>query len=171
MRVWSSVTFGTEGVVTGSAGVLEDLTAMRGAEAQSRTLESKLQQTHELVSLALLAGEHATALAAQLLAYSGCGAIAAQPVHLTRAVEETFALLRSTIPTRVRVTLELARVLYPMTSDATRLRQVVMNLLTSATDSISEAEGAVVIRSGTQMVDARGGLTAAGSLAPRGPFG
>ena len=92
-------------------------------------------------------------------------------MHLTRAVEETFALLRSTIPTRVRVTLELARVLYPMTSDATRLRQVVMNLLTSATDSISEAGGEVVIRSGKQMVDARGGLTAAGSLAPRGPFG
>ena len=171
MRVWSSVTFGTDGVVTGIAGVLEDLTATRVAEPQSRALESKPQQTHELESLALPAGERATELAAQLLAYSGCGAIAAQPVDLTRAVEETFALLPSTILTRVRVTLELARVLYPVTSDATRLRQVVMNLLTSATDSISEAGGAVVIRSGTQMVDARGGLTAAGSLAPRGPFG
>ena len=194
VRVWGSPTRDESGRITGIAGVLEDITRVRAEEAQSRAIEAKLQQTHKLESLGVLAGgiahdfnnllvgilgnatlvqmdidpeseagaamedlrlaaERATELTAQLLSFSGRGASATQPVDLTAAVEETHTLLKSTIGTRARVSLELAQALPPVTGDATQLRQLVMNLLTNASDAIGDAGGDIIIRTGTESID------------------
>ncbi|MCE9602315.1 MAG: response regulator [Gemmatimonadetes bacterium] len=194
VRVWASPIRDGAGAITGIAGVLEDITRVRAEEEQSRALEAKLQRTHKLESLGVLAGgiahdfnnllvgivgnaalvqmdvdpaseagaaledlrlaaERATELTAQLLAFSGRGASATMPVDLTAAVEETHTLLKSTIPPRVHVTLALAAALPLVTGDATRLRQLVMNLLTNAADAIGEEGGEITIRTGSEMVD------------------
>ncbi len=191
VRVWGSPIRDESGRITGIAGVLEDITRVRAEEAQSRAVEAKMQQTHKLESLGVLAGgiahdfnnllvgilgnatlvqmdvdpeseagaaiddlrlaaERATELTAQLLAFSGRGVSATQPVDLNAAVEETHTLLRSTIATRARVTLELALVLPLVTGDATRLRQLVMNLMTNAADAIGGEGGEIVIRTATE---------------------
>lgn len=45
-----------DGQLSGIAGAIEDITELRQAEQQARVLELKLQQTHKLESLGLLAG-------------------------------------------------------------------------------------------------------------------
>jgi len=196
VRVWGSPIRDESGRITGIAGVLEDITRVRTEEAQARALEAKLQRTHKLESLGLLAGgvahdfnnllvgilgnaalvqldlapeseaaaalddlrlaaERATELTAQLLAFSGRSTAAMQPVDLTTAVEETHTLLRSSIASRARVTLELAPALPLVTGDPTRLRQLVMNLMTNAADALGDDGGEIVIRTGTKVIDER----------------
>jgi len=103
----------------------------------------------------------------QLFVFLGCGVVVNLLVDLTAAVEETHTLLRSSLPTNARVTLDLARALPHVTGDATRLGQIVMNLLTNASDALGETGGEIVVRTGTEEVDERrkGALAVDGGLA------
>ncbi|MCL4214711.1 MAG: response regulator [Gemmatimonadales bacterium] len=209
VRVWTSAIRDDEGAITGLAGVLEDITEVRTEEERARALEVKVQQTHKLESLGLLAGgiahdfnnllvgimgnaslaqldlapgspaadalsdlqlaaERATDLTAQLMAYAGRGTRAAQPVALSAAVEETFQLLRTSFSPRARIALDLDPALPAVRGDGTRLRQVVMNLLTNASDALEGRAGEIAVRTSVQMVDeaARAGLAVDGGIAP-----
>jgi len=194
IRVWSSPIRESDGRITGLAGVLEDITETRAKEAEARALELKLQQTHKLESMGLLAGgiahdfnnmlmgiignaaiaqmdvpeeseagaaladlvlaaERATELTAQLMAYAGRGRMAEGVVELNGVVQETCTLLRSAMATRARVRFALDPDVPPVTGDATRLRQVVMNLVTNAADALDDGGGEITVRTATELVN------------------
>ncbi|MBK7294841.1 MAG: response regulator [Holophagaceae bacterium] len=93
----------------------------------------------------------AAALTRQMLAYSGKGSFVVEPVDLNRLVAEITHLLTVSISKRVRLDYDLAPGLPAIEADAAQLQQVVMNLVTNASEAIGETEG--VIRISTSLSD------------------
>ncbi len=92
-------------------------------------------------------------LTKQMLAYSGRGRFVVRAVDLTALVEEMANLLNTVISKRARLTLELARDLPHVEADATQLRQIVMNLITNASDALGGETGDIVVRTGVRDCD------------------
>ncbi|MEO6397133.1 MAG: PAS domain-containing protein, partial [Tepidiformaceae bacterium] len=95
------------------------------------------------------AGQRAAELARQMLAYSGKGRFVIQQLNLNTLVEELAQLLRSSIGKGVRVAYNFAPDLPVVEADATQIRQVVMNLVVNASDSIGGGEGTISITTGS----------------------
>jgi PAS domain S-box-containing protein len=95
------------------------------------------------------AAQRAAELCTQMLAYSGRGRLALEPVELSGLVEEMAGLLRASISKRVQLHLDVAPGLPVLEADATQLRQVAMNLITNASEAISEEGGAISVRTGS----------------------
>jgi len=91
-------------------------------------------------------------LSQQMLAYSGRGAFVIQPVDLSSLVEEVTHLLKVTVSKRAVLKLELARDLPPVDADVSQLRQVILNLVTNASDAVRQGSG--FIRVSTSLVHA-----------------
>ncbi|BCS34383.1 histidine kinase [Luteitalea sp. TBR-22] len=90
----------------------------------------------------------ASELTSQMLAYSGRGRFIVLPVKLEGLVEEVRELLGSVIPRTVTVSLDFPRHLPLVAGDPSQLRQVVMNLITNASDAIGPAGGEIRISAG-----------------------
>ncbi|MCU0622384.1 MAG: PAS domain S-box protein [Gemmatimonadaceae bacterium] len=92
------------------------------------------------------AAQRAADLTRQLLAYAGKGRYVVEPVDLSALVREMAQLLRAAIARKVSLRLDLADHVPPVLGDATQLRQVVMNLITNASDAMLERGGDLVVR-------------------------
>jgi len=97
--------------------------------------------------------QRATDLTRQMLAYSGRGRFVVGPVALNQVVEEMSHLLSVSISKKVTLRYHLQEQLPILMAEATQIQQVVMNLVTNASEAIGEAEGIVSIRTGTQVCD------------------
>ena len=97
------------------------------------------------VSQIKLAGQRAAELAQQMLAYSGKGRLAVEPIEPGALVEETSTLLRSSIDRHISLEIETESNLPLVEADATQIRQVVMNLVINASDAIGDAGGLIRI--------------------------
>jgi signal transduction histidine kinase/CheY-like chemotaxis protein len=100
------------------------------------------------------AAQRAAELTRQLLAYAGKGRFVVEQVDCSQVVREMTALLRTAVSRNAQVSLQLEEALPAIEVDVTQLRQVVMNLITNASDALPEAGGLVVLRTGEQAVDA-----------------
>jgi signal transduction histidine kinase len=98
------------------------------------------------------AAQRASDLVAQMLAYSGGGTFVADAVDLSLLVEGMQYLLRSSVSKKARLEYALATNLPEVAGDAAQLQQVVMNLVTNASDALGENNGEIRIETG--MVDA-----------------
>ena len=76
-----------------------------------------------------------------MLAYSGRGRFRVEPVDLSAVVEEMSQLLRRVISKQTQLSLRLGRQVPAVVADVTQLRQVVMNLITNASDALGEHGG------------------------------
>jgi signal transduction histidine kinase len=94
-------------------------------------------------------------LVLQILAYAGKGRFVIQPVDLSRLVREMGGLLRSAVSVNAELGYDLAPALPPVEADATQLRQVVMNLVTNASEAIAEGGGTITVRTGLIRADDR----------------
>jgi PAS domain S-box-containing protein len=94
--------------------------------------------------------QRATNLTRQMLAYSGKGQFVVGPLVLNQAVQELSHLLSVSIAKKVAIRFQLQEHLPLLVGEATQIQQVVMNLVTNASEAIGEAEGIVSIRTGTQ---------------------
>ena len=97
--------------------------------------------------------QRATDLTRQMLAYSGKGRFVVGPVDLNQVVEEMSHLLSVSISKKVALRYQLQEKLPVLLAEATQIQQVVMNLVTNASESIGDTEGIVSIRTGIQVYD------------------
>jgi two-component system, cell cycle sensor histidine kinase and response regulator CckA len=109
--------------------------------------------TEELLSDIETAARRAADLTTQLLAYAGKGRFNVQRIDVSAAVRETTSLLQSAISKRATLSLQLVDALPPISADATQVRQVVMNLLTNASDALEERIGDITLRTGRMIAD------------------
>lgn len=96
------------------------------------------------------AGRRAADLCRQMLAYSGKGKFEIKPVDLNDIVREISHLLEVSISKSVVLKYELANNLPAIEADGTQLRQIVMNLITNASEAIGEQSGVIRIETGAQ---------------------
>ncbi|MFZ5891866.1 MAG: PAS domain-containing hybrid sensor histidine kinase/response regulator [Myxococcota bacterium] len=93
-------------------------------------------------------------LCRQMLAYSGKGRFVIQAISLNELFAEMGHLLSVSISKKAILKYELAENLPSVMADATQLRQVVMNLITNASEAIGENSGVILLRTGTVLCDA-----------------
>ncbi|MBL8622841.1 MAG: response regulator [Myxococcales bacterium] len=91
-------------------------------------------------------------LTRQMLAYSGRGRFVIEPISLNGVIEEMVHLLGTVISKKAILRFELSADLPVVDADATQIRQVLMNLVTNASDAIGDQSGVIAIRTGTTMV-------------------
>ncbi len=92
------------------------------------------------------AGRRAADLVGQVLAYAGREDTAPKvPVDLNALVRETHQMLKASLPPDVAVHRQLEEELPAVRGQATGLRQVVMNLLTNASEACRESRGDVTL--------------------------
>jgi PAS domain S-box-containing protein len=94
--------------------------------------------------------QRATDLTRQMLAYSGRGRFVVGPVDLNQVVDEMSHLLSVSISKKVSLRYQLHEQLPVLMAEAAQIQQVVMNLVTNASEAIGDAEGLVSIRTGLQ---------------------
>ena len=98
------------------------------------------------------AAKRASELTNQMLAYSGRGQFIVQPLDLNGIVHEMGHLLEVSISKKAVLRYDLAANLPAVEADANQIRQVVMNLITNASDAIGERSGIITLR--TTIVEA-----------------
>ncbi len=143
------------GILAG--GVAHDfnnlLTGVLGNASLAKTIlpaESvAIKMLDQIESVALRASD----LCKQMLAYSGKGRFIVQPLDLNAIILETAALLKVTIDKRTAVHFLPDDHLPPIVGDATQLRQVIMNLVINAAESISDHAGTIYLATRTLHVD------------------
>jgi PAS domain S-box-containing protein len=178
-----------KGRLTGSLGILQDITERKRGEEERAKLDARIQQTQKIESLGLLAGGiahdfnnllvgvlghvsmafkdtdptspvrerlhhvetaaiRAAELANQMLAYSGRGRFVSEPISLSELVQEMGHLLEVSISKCAVLKYQFAPDLPAVEGDVTQLRQVVMNLITNASEAIGDRSGVITIGTG-----------------------
>ena len=111
------------------------------------------RQLRDIVTAAHRAAE----LTRQLLAYSGRGRFVVEPTDLSGLTREMADLLKVTVEKNHALELNLQDDLPAVEADATQIRQVVMNLLINASESIQHDRGMIRV---TSRVEHRDGSVA-----------
>jgi signal transduction histidine kinase/CheY-like chemotaxis protein len=92
----------------------------------------------------------AAELTQQMLAYAGKARLVVERVDLAGLVREMLALLRSAVPRTIAFEFQPGPAGAFVEADATQLRQVVMNLVTNASEAIGDRPGHVSVRIGIE---------------------
>lgn len=104
--------------------------------------ESPVRARIDLIETAAL---RAAELTAAMLAYSGKGSIVVRPLDLSAVTSEIAHLLESSISTAAALELRLAPDLPAVKADAGQLHQVVMNLITNASQALGDEKGTITL--------------------------
>ncbi|MBN2725363.1 MAG: PAS domain S-box protein [Deltaproteobacteria bacterium] len=95
----------------------------------------------------------AAELIKQLLAYSGKGKFVLEKIDPGALVEEMAHLLEVTIPKNVSIRYKFRENVPVIEGDPTKIRQIVMNLITNAADAIGKVSGLITISTGSMECD------------------
>lgn len=94
------------------------------------------------------AAQRAAEMTQQLLAYAGRGHVHVESLDLAHVVDELSHLLRPVMSNKANLHLALSAA--PIAADASQIRQVVMNLLTNASEALEGNPGDITIRTGVR---------------------
>jgi PAS domain S-box-containing protein len=103
----------------------------------------------ESLEAILKASGMAADLCRQMQTYAGSGPISAHPCDLSATVDDIRRLLQVSVMGRSHVHFELAADLPPVKIDETQIRQVLMNLVANAAESLGEEGGEIMVRTGS----------------------
>lgn len=114
------------------------------------------------------AANQAADLCRQMLAYAGKGEFSVEPVDIGSVVRGISGLLQVSVTGKAEIIFDLGEGLPFAQVDVHQFRQVVMNLITNAAESLGEEGGEIVMRTGSAQFDAEMLRDAAppGALAP-----
>ena len=105
------------------------------------------------IGQAITASRHAAKLTNMMLAYSGKGSFIIKELSLTELVEENVAMLSAAISKSIKLELQLDHALPLIMADAGQIQQVVMNLITNASEAIGDAKGSITLATGVNEFD------------------
>jgi PAS domain S-box-containing protein len=109
--------------------------------------------SQEYLEAIVTSAQRAAELCRQMLAYSGKGRFDVQPIVLNEVVREMAHLLSVSVSKRVSIRYDFAPELPTIEADVTQLRQVIMNLITNASEAIGDDDGVIAIRTTVQTYD------------------
>ena len=96
----------------------------------------------------------AAELTNQMLAYAGHGKYVVEQISISRLIRTMSNLLSAAISKKAVLAFNLSEPLPPVEADASQLRQVVMNLVTNASEAIEETSGTITVSTGVMEADA-----------------
>jgi PAS domain S-box-containing protein len=94
------------------------------------------------------ATRRASELARAMLAYGGRGRFEVELIRVGGLLADLMPLLAAAVPAKIRLETDLVED-PEVRADATQLRQVVLNLVTNASEAIGEHVGVILLRTGT----------------------
>jgi PAS domain S-box-containing protein len=107
---------------------------------------------HDRIQQIQTTAQRAAELTNQMLAYSGKGRFVLQAADLSEIVGEMTHLLRTAIAKNAEIVLNLDKSLPAFDGDPAQIRQVIMNLITNASDAIGTAPGTITVQTGRMTV-------------------
>jgi signal transduction histidine kinase/CheY-like chemotaxis protein len=116
-----------------------------------------------------LAATRCAELARQMLAYSGKGKFVVEVIDLGDILSGQAELIAAAVSKTAVVALDVAHDTPTVEADATQLRQVVLNLITNASEAIGDATGTISVRCGP--IDADRAVLSAYDFAGHLPVG
>ncbi|MCP4375105.1 MAG: response regulator [bacterium] len=99
----------------------------------------------ENIQEVLNASKRAAELAKQMLAYSGKGRFVIEPISLNKFVEEMAHLLDISISKKAVIKYNFTDDLPTFDGDAAQIRQIIMNLITNASEAIGDKSGVIAL--------------------------
>lgn len=106
------------------------------------------------IDQAIIASRRAADLTRQMLAYSGKGHFLISRLSLSDLVKENAGIFKTVIPKTVELRLDLMEKIPSISADAGQIQQIVMNLITNASESIEGNSGEIIITTGIEELDA-----------------
>jgi PAS domain S-box-containing protein len=136
-----------ESVGTLAGGIAHDFNNLLGAvQAQAELGLSELdagssckEELNAISEVAMRGSE----IVRQLMIYAGKEGGDAGPVDLSKTVEEMLSLLKVSVTKHALIEAHLDHNLPAIRADAAQLRQIVMNLITNASDAIGDRDGVI----------------------------
>jgi signal transduction histidine kinase/CheY-like chemotaxis protein len=98
--------------------------------------------------------KRASDLTRQMLAYSGKGRMLVKKLSLNQIAEEMVHLLDVSISKRVQLHYQFEPELPPIEADPAQVQQVIMNLVTNASESIGDQDGTITLTTGAEHLQA-----------------
>jgi len=129
------------------------LSAVLGYSELALTTLSPQSPAQEYISEIEKAAKRAAALSRQMLAYSGRGKFVIELINLNDLVREMGHLLSVSVSKSVALHYNFTESIPLLEGDATQIRQVVMNLITNASEAIGEQSGVISISTGKMYCD------------------
>ncbi|MES2572677.1 MAG: response regulator, partial [Verrucomicrobiota bacterium] len=143
------------GVLAG--GIAHDfnnlLTVIMGNNEMAGDLIAPGHPAHPFLRELEKATLRAAGLTNQMLAYSGKGAFTLTPVDLNALTREMATLLHASISKKAVLKFEFEEALPAIEGDPSQLSQVILNLITNASEAIEPGTGTITLRTGLMSVD------------------
>jgi PAS domain S-box-containing protein len=128
------------------------LTILGNVELAARNIPPD-STPHKRLEQATMAANRAADLTSRLLAYSGKGVFVITRLNLNQLVNENAALFRTAVPRTVSIDLQLSAAIPDIMGDVAQIQQVVMNLITNASEAIELQPGLIRLSTGLQICD------------------
>jgi len=135
------------GVLAG--GIAHDFNNLLGGiVAQAELAETELaggsqpgQELQAIKNVAIRAGE----MVRELMVYSGQDEARLEPLDLSRLVEDMLELVKISISKHATLIVDLPKNLPAVRANAVQIRQIVMNLITNASEALGDKEGVISV--------------------------
>jgi PAS domain S-box-containing protein len=99
------------------------------------------------------AGKHAEALTRQMLTYSGKATVSLKSLDLRRLVDDMSDLLEAAIPGNCQLNIAAVKGYTLIEGEPTQLQQIVMNLVTNASEAVGDEPCRIAVRTGAMLAD------------------
>jgi signal transduction histidine kinase len=143
------------GVLAG--GIAHDfnnmLTTMMGNAELALTTLPDTAPAHDMLQEIVAATSNAAELCNQMLAYTGRGALSTETVEVNALVGELGGLLQITLSKKATLQYDLSEQPLGVLADRSQLRQVIMNLITNASEALGNEPGRILVSTSAGPLD------------------
>jgi two-component system cell cycle sensor histidine kinase/response regulator CckA len=125
------------------------LTAMMGYASMAKLLLPEHSPALSSIDSVLAASKSAAQLTQQMLAYSGRGKFVVESIDISEFVQETSRFALSLVSKKATIRYQLAPDTPMIQVDVAQLRQILINLLTNASDALNDNPGFIDVKTGS----------------------